>query len=322
MHKGNDDERMLAVGILCAMDRYVPPERLLWSDIGLDVNLPWLRAAGLIDPFRPVDGRRIGREGYEAIKWAEEQKDNDDLRFHAQQCTGSLEQQLRDLRPGEQIRRWRAAIIKSRGFLGGPDESWLYTKLQQIIGDRAPESLPLLTDMLDHDKNGYVRLGIFNILHSVDVCRLRLVGSEAGQAAIAAMGRAVRQGNFKPPLRHTQEDAEQTYRELSGGERNIGLDTRWDWYAYAMGRLYGEELTTNPNYPYGREKAIPEIHDFIDHLSSVDPTFPSWEYTFWGNPADETLHPLFQKKLQRYYEEWQRFKAEHHIITRPFVERH
>jgi hypothetical protein len=42
-------------------------------------------------------------------------------------------------------------------------------------------------------------------------------------------------------------------------------------------------------------------------LTEVDPFFPSWEYALTG--SDEVFHPRFRRKMARYYEQWQRFKA-------------
>src|SRR5438876_5157305 len=58
--------RISAVRILCEMDRFVPKDQLLIPEWGDVYYVKPLKMSGLNNRYVDVDGRRIGKEGYEA----------------------------------------------------------------------------------------------------------------------------------------------------------------------------------------------------------------------------------------------------------------
>jgi hypothetical protein len=272
-----------------------------------------LNIAGRLNPFMIVDGRRIGKEGYEVVRWAAEQTKNKDLRFHARQYSGLLEQDLRNLSLDEQIKQWRDAVVKSKGVLGRDMDAYnLSYILKGVLVARAPESIPPLTNILDGDPNGYVREEALTVIASIDMFRMRLRGTAIGREAIEAVRRAVEKGGLKP-VNITRQEREDHWKWFStlvfddevpflGGSEWIGI-------SIAFEVLYGVKVTRRYNTTPKIQviNVIPEMRQFVTYLTQVDPFFPSWEYTYFGN--DGVMHPHYKQKIARYYEQWKRFKG-------------
>jgi hypothetical protein len=311
VRNGDSYHRAYALKILCDMDRFVPLEKLPVPQIGRSTN-PHARAHGLegkLNRFMIVDGRRIGREGYEAVRWAAEQTKDKDLRFHARQYSGLLEQDLRRLTFNEQIKQWRDAVAKSKGVLGADIDSYnLSYLLKAILIERAPESIPTLIEILERDSNEYVREEALTALALIDTFRMRLRATETGKKAIEAIHMAAGRGGLKP-VHTTQAERESLWKQISAQVFNDEVDIfMWDW-AVALKQLYGVPLALDDSEVF-LSRTLPELRRFVSFLTKVDPYYPSWEFTFVGDLSDTMLHPLFKAKMARYYEQWKRFKAE------------
>lgn len=317
VRQGNSYYRTYALKILCDMDRFVPKDELVVPEIGRSNNKIWeqFRLEGKINQFMVVDGRRIGREGYEAVKWAAEQTKDKDLRLHARDYSGLLEQELRQLSLGEQIKMWRESVVKSKGILGMAgkvDDYNLSQSLKAILIEQAPASIPALIEMLDYESNGYARDEAVTILYQIDTFRMRLRATENGQKAIEAIHRALEQGGLKPFYR-TEEAREKLWRWVYARVFDDEADIFDGTWALALKQLYGVPLELGSGQlgdTTFSSKTLPELRRFATYLTKVDPFFPSWEFTYVGSTSDIVLHPRFKAKMARYYEYWKRFKAE------------
>ena len=312
---GKSYVRLFALNLLCNMDRFVSADQLLIPERG-EYSEPL--AKGRRDQFMLVDGRRIGPEAYAVVKWATEQTKDEDLRFHARNYTGLMEQDLRKLPLSEQLRQWREAVIKSKGVLGfGSDSFTLVHQLGNILVERAPESLPPLIDMLENDKSGYVREEAISVITWVDRYRMRLRGTEVGRGAIEAVQRALERGGLKPT--HTnRERREYLWNQISSQVfDDSDFYTAWPVYAYMLEKLCSAQTTIPGTGGYNpvfkaivTSDASPEWRRFRKYLTELDPFFPSWEYVYVGPADNELLHPRVRQKLIRYLEHWKRFEAE------------
>jgi hypothetical protein len=314
VRKGDSYSRVYALKILCDMDRFVPVEEMAMPEFEGRVYVESLNIAGRLNPFMIVDGRRIGREGYEVVRWAAEQTKNKDLRFHARQYSGLLEQDLRNLSLDEQIKQWRDAVVKSKGLLGRDMDAYnLSHILKGVLVTRAPESIPLLTAILDGDPNGFVREEALSVIASIDMFRMRLRGTAIGREAIEAVRRALEKGGLKPVniTRQERDDHWKWFSTLVFDDEVPFLGaSEWIGISIAFEVLYGVKVTRRYNTTPKIQviNVIPEMRQFVTYLTQVDPFFPSWEYAYFGN--DEVMHPHYKQKIARYYELWKRFKTE------------
>ena len=311
---GDSYHRTYALKILCDLDRFVPLEDLPVPEVGDSIYVKPIKLGGRLDQFMMVDGRRIGKEGFEVVKWASEQTNDKDLRFHARQYSGLLQQDLRQLSLHEQLRQWRETVIKSKGALGADIDKYNLSYLfKAILIEQAPESIPMLIDLVESDSNGYVREEALTVLALVDTFRMRLRRTEIGRKAIEAIHKAVERGDLKP-VHTTKEARDSLWRQLSDGIFNdrvpIHQSSEWSIIAMALEKFYGVKSTKRYYTVQQIIEATPEMQDFVSYLTKVDPYFPSWEYTYVGDARDEILHPRFKQKIARYYEQWKRFKAE------------
>jgi len=313
---GDTYHRTYALKILCDMDRFVPSEDLLFPELGMLIYVRQIGIGGNLNPFMQVDGRRIGKDGFAVVKWAAEQTKDKDLRFHARLYSGLLEEDVRKLPLNEQVKQWRDAVASSKGILsiaGNPDLSNLVHNLQAVLIENAPTSIPLLIDLLNHATDEYVREEMLSIFIGIDSNRLRLRETEVGRQAIEAVKKALEQGRMKP-VYITREKRQEYWRWFSAKVLDDDIDTnhhsRWSVIALALEKFYGVKATvryyTTPEIQV--IKASPEMRQFVTYLTKVDPSFPSWEYTYTGD--DETLHPRFKQKIERYYEQWKQFKRQ------------
>jgi len=314
VRSGELQARIDAVRILCNMDRFVRSGERPLHDKGASISVKPLGILGDVNPFLPVDGRRVGKEGYEAVKWAAEQTGSKDLHFYARLLSGLLKDDLKQLTSEQQFETWRSTIIKSKGIESENDGSYaVYSILGKIIIEKMPDSLPTLVKILEADGNGYVRKETINLLAQADLCRLRLRGTEVGRHAIEEIRKALVRGNLKPVPKN-ERFRDDYWNSLSAqffqDQFRIDMTSTWALYARAFEEFYGVKATvTKGEEPYDLIEARPEIREFVTFLTNLDPNFPSWEYTYCGSPSDEAFHPLFKAKMNRYHEQWVRFQA-------------
>jgi hypothetical protein len=310
------DDAVRAVQLLCRMDKFVPDSALPLPEAGGVIYVRPLKTGGVLNDYMTVDGRRIGKEGLDAVMWAAEQTEHDDLRFHAREASGLLEQDLKRLPLAEQIKEWRRTVVESKGYLGmvgNPDTHTVMFHLSMALIEQAPDSIPPLLEMLESDTNPYVREGIIGVLHLIDSGRVRLRGIKVGREAIEAIQRALAKGNLKPTY-NDREAAQWIWRRWSAefyrDDFYLHNGSEWALLALAFEKFYGEPATKrHRNWPTVELiEAKPEMRQFITYLTDVDPFFPGWEYSLAGANS-QVLHPLFRKKIERYYEYWKRFKA-------------
>ena len=302
------------------MDRFVPLEELPFPEWGTNIYIRHIGTGGNLNPLMQVDGRRIGKDGLEVVKWAAEQTEDKDLRFHARLESGLLEEDLRKLPLNEQVKQWRDAVAKSKGILGIAGDTDLYNLayyLRAVLIENAPISIPPLIELLDHETDGYVREEMLTLFILIDSDRMRLRATEAGRQAIEAVRRALERGRMKP-VYTTREEREKYWQWFSAKVLGDDIDTshhsRWSVIALALQKFYGVKATvqsyTTPTIHV--IQASPEMRQFVTYLTKVDPFFPSWEYTY-ATGDDETLHPRFTQKIERFYEQWKKFKAQQQV---------
>jgi hypothetical protein len=303
--------RLGVLEVLCKMDRFVPADQLIIPDQGyasLEESVP---TKGLFDDSMVVDGRRIGKEAYEAVMQAAEQTRDKGLRFRARLLSGLLERDLRRLPLDEQVRRWRAAVAKDKGAIGETEAGEISFYLGGILAQEAPDSLPLLAEILDKDPNGYVREEAISVIWDVDYARVRLRGTEAGRRAVEAVRRALERGGLKPSF-GSRKERERVWREISAqvfdDELSAHFNIALGVYIQGLEHLYGADVICRRGER--RQDFCPEVRQFVTYLSKVDPYFPSWEYADRPPATSELLEPRFKAKVARYHEQWKNFEAE------------
>lgn len=304
--------RLHALKLLCDMDRFVSTEQLP-SPLDVFQNK---QVNGMLNAFMLVDGRRIGSEAFGIVKWAAEQNEDADLRFYARKYSGLLDKDLVNLSLPEALKQWREAVIECQGREGsGSRASSMMYHLEKILIARAPESLPALTDMLEHDSNSYTREQAIGVIEAIDNRRVRLRGIEQGRRAIEAVRLAIARGELKPTYVKKQwrtylwENLEAQFMRdywFVHDEQNQGISQAWDFYANSLDEIFKTGTTI---FPVKQPDMRPTIRQFVTYLTELDPYYPSWEYIDFGPPWDGLCHPRFQQKMMRYDEAWKRFTA-------------
>jgi hypothetical protein len=281
---GSAIDSINAIWLLCESDRFVPVEEFLLPEIGGFNGVRALKKWGRPDEFMKVDGRRIGKEGVEAVLWAAEQTKDKSLRFFARYYSGLLEEDFRKLSLQEQIRQWRDAVARSKGILGiaGDSEAFiLYQELSLILIEEAPESIPALLSLLEKDSNSYVREDIISKLRLIDSSRVRLRALEVGRKAIEAIHRAIEKGGLKPTYGE-RKDREQLWEEIKAQVFNdefpLHHGSTLSIIALAFEKFYGEKITKRLYTVQELIEAPPEMRQFVTYLTKMDRFFPSWEY--------------------------------------------
>jgi hypothetical protein len=302
--------RLLTLEMLCDMDRFVSIEQIPLG-FGWDRYKELIDTRGEFNSLMTVDGRRIGAEAYTAVMWAAEQTESPALRFQARHFSGLLERDLRRLPLTEQIARWRAAVIKHKGSVWSSEARTVKLFLGDIIAGEAPESLPPLIQILQEDKNDYVRQEAIGVILDVDHVRMRLRGTDLGRAAVDAARGALEKCGMKPDFKNRKACTE-AWDRMSA---NVFDDRRekdyWGLFASALHAYHGvEEVVRQVPRLDGKfdQETTPINRSFIQFLTTVDPYYPSWEYTLLSF-QNEIFEPRFKERVARYYEQWKRFKA-------------
>lgn len=299
VRRGKGYQRLGALKLLCKMDRFVPTERLPEGVPGQPL-FGESEPVGILDMLMVVDGRRIGKEGAEAVRWAAEQTEHDDLRFHAREYSGLLKQEISKLSLEEQLRQWRNSAAKCKGYPGMNDDCRLNELVGYALSEKGAEVIPALIHMLEQDANPYVREEASSVLVMIDRFSMRLRGTEVGRRAIEAMRQAHLRCNHKPYL-NERETCEGNWRDLSAQFFKDERAMNFNWMT-ALDQLYGLGIKDKQLW-----ELSPEGRRFVTYLTEVDPYFPGWE--FYDHTLEYALHPRFKAKWERYYEHWKRFKA-------------
>jgi hypothetical protein len=210
------------------------------------------------------------------------------------------------------IKRWREAVIKCKGALDADfDATILSYHVETILIELAPESLTPLIGILENDSNGYVRESAIGVVNGIDLYRFRLRKTEIGRRAVEATRRALERDDLTPVYRR-RENRENYWKEISERVFNdsAGGQNSWSFCAFALEKFYGIKTTEPVKRRYSMfPDANDEMRRFYTYLTDVDPFFPSWEYSYFGLTGDESFHPQFRRKMERYYAQWQKFKA-------------
>lgn len=300
--------------ILVDMERYVSEEDLP-KGAGDTLGVDELNLHGAINPFTPITGRRIGNQGWDALLWAAKEANDKWFQFFTQYELGFVEAELKALSLSEQIHRWRESVAKTKGTVGNP-ESFIEDALGRLIVEHAPDSLPGVLDLLNHDEDPQVQRAAIGLIREIDVFRFRLRKTQLGMSAIAAVHQAVEHRDIKLNCPSCETPAA-TWTEVSAQffKDDFGLNpgTLGSYYAQMLHTLYGED--TVKIVPVGdvikQEWAIPEINAFITSLTNKDPFFPSWEYTYCAISYSQAFHPKFRIKMDRIEESWKQFRSQH-----------
>ncbi len=288
-----------ALNVLGDMDRFVPQEQFLLPAVRAGIAVIGSGTGGQINPVAPVDGHRIGKQAYEAIRWAGEQTEHKELQFEARVLTGQLKLELENLPMEEQLRRWQESARRSNDVrVVGTGRI-----LKTILSERMLDTIPGLLKAFERGGSQMERWNAIDLFSEADGCRLRLRGTEAGRRAIETirayltkergvtlqrmMGRFLRDEDSEPPY-----------------------FSRWGLYAYALEFIYGDDTAKNFD-PKQIGASKPEFRQFITYLTEKDPYFPSWEYVACGGQVeDEVFQPRFKAKMERYHQAWLQFQAQ------------
>jgi len=304
--------RFWATKILADMDRYVPEEDFPKGAV-VTLGIDELKLRGTIDSFSQITGRRIGNQGYETLQWAANQADDKWLRFFAQEDLGLVKQELNALPIDEQVRRWRDSAVRTKGKVGQP-QNVVQDTLGRLLVERAPDSLPALLNLLNEDRDRYVRGLVVGLIREIDAYRFRLRKTELGRSAIETVHKAVIAAEVKLQCPKCDTPAE-AWAELSEQffKDDFGLNpgSLGAYYAQMLHTLYGENTIrlVQVGDVIRQEWAVPEFTAFLTFLTDRDPFFPSWEYTYFGTSYSQAFNPKFQVKMARFEDAWKAFKA-------------
>jgi hypothetical protein len=313
--RGNSKHwRIEAVKLLCDMDRYVSSMDTPLAEAGGRVVVSPIHEEGYVNPFILVDGRRIGADGHAVVKWAAEQTKDRDLRIYAREYAGLLQKDLEQLPLAQQVSLWQDSSRKSTGGhnTNAVEPYYTFHELSKLFTSEGKSVLPLLSDLLKQEKDEWVRESIISELENIDQYGVRLRATEEGRKAIEAVRAVLAKSNVKPG-RHTREDREARWNEFSA----VVLKDRWEIngnsLAYIIGlafeAFYDEKTIQREPGDTRGPLAKPIIIDFIKFLTSVDPTFPRWEYSYSGFFQNvQVVHPKFKAKMARYHEQWKKFQ--------------
>jgi hypothetical protein len=309
--------RWRAMMLLCNMDRFVPNRDLPVPEANSEIYIQTLDLSGVVNRNVPVDGRRIGTEGYQALQWAAEQTSDKELRFHARDLLDLLADELSRLPLQDKVDRWAKAIERNQGDYGGfvaPDEYIVAGNLYQQLVCEAPESLPILSRLLKTSSNGYVRGATIGLIQEIDVFKVRLRGIPEGQEAIKAVEEAIKKGNIGPGYKQVEYRKElwdrfsgQVLKDDSIDLIGMPLSRSFSLVPLSFDHFFAERNILS-NSPYPELSEPNKWLEFVKFLTAYDPYFPSWEYCHIRRP-DEVLEPRFRVRIDRYHDQWLRFKT-------------
>lgn len=310
---GSSWDAVHALRTLCDMDRYVPASAASLPDFAIRIKVPSLQIAGRINTAVNVDGRRIGPEGLSVLQWASHESSDKMLRTTAQICTGEMHDRLAAMSFSDLLPLWEK-LIKSCFHLepcasDSADRAALGV-LDQVLSERAPESLDALAEVLKTTSHGWVILSAAEVLGTVDITRFRVAQNESGKRLIAAVSAKLDPGNparlFPQGLLQagfTQEHELQVRHEQQASLNSL-LSLAPRYIPSIVAFLAYAHLQHAPNPVWERD---PQIRAFVLYLSASHPDFLSWEYVA-ASVDEEILNSRFQLKMRRFMQEWEKFK--------------
>lgn len=304
-----------ALEVLCDMDRYVPASETPIPTAEGTVRSEALNIDGHVNRFVKVDGRRIGREGYETVQWAMQQTSNRDLSGFARHCSGASREEIDKLPLPQKLEEWKREAKLTDGGHNFRRRLNYYRFFQismSLVEKDGLAAIEPLTDIVNHERNAWVREAAVAKLRNIDLYAIRLRGTSAGTKAIEAVRLAFERGRLKTyatrdaRARGWKEFSDQVLNDKWLRDRNSPLFIT----ALAFEHFYQERVVVRSSFgDIPQEHACSDLVKFVTHLTEVDPTFPGWDYSYSGFYAvTQVLHPAFQKKMARYYEQWKQFK--------------
>lgn len=307
--------RFWAISILARMQCYVPVERQELLPTQED-SVPELNQYGTCNPFAGLDDRRIGNEGYETLLWAANQTDDHELRFDAELETGILKTRVTSLPIDQQVPRWVSTITKAgKLFSAAPTDERAATHryLTQALAEEGEESLPFLLKTLNETSDPWTREAVIFELVEIDYATVRLRAIPLGREAIESIHHALIAGHLRPNLTSAQKRNEfwdQLRRQFYEDDLRLVTNSKWVLYAHAMNVKFGDKTWQPAPESTPAWRLDPKFKAFLTFLTKQDPHFPSWEFAWANDPRDELLNPRFDRKVQRYHDEWVLFLSE------------
>jgi hypothetical protein len=306
-----------ALEVLCDMDRYVPASETPIPTAEGTVRSEALNIDGHVNRFVKVDGRRIGREGYETVQWAMAQSSNRDLSGFARHCSGESREEIDKLPLDQKLEEWKreAKITSAGNSFRRPLNYYRFFQLSMSLTENdGSAAIEPFTDIVNRDRNGWLREAAIEMLRGIDLYAVRLRNTASGKKAIESVRLAFERGGLKPGYA--------TRRARAGGWEEFSdqvLNDNWLQnrnsplfiVALAFEHFYQQPVVVRSSFgDIPQERACAELVKFVTHLTAVDPTFPSWEYSYSGfYSVTQVLHPSFKKKMARYHDEWKKFKG-------------
>jgi hypothetical protein len=334
---GSSNQQIDAVSLLCDMDRFVPmaelpvPEPfghvgpyLGYGYRGLFLGQPYERYYGEYNPYFIVDGRRIGPEGLVAVLWAASQTSNKSLRTFARDCSGLVFDDLRQLGTIDLLAAWRKAVNAGQGYRINLKNEFLPVA-DGILIQRAEESIPLLARVVLEDKDQEVRLHARQVLLRIDLEKVRLRGSEAGNLAITALRESARRHpliEWRTLARTSKPSAQESHREFIEAVDNQTMkdaflrgEPPFGWLARAFADLYGDDTTFSKRTALATFTVVkPDFNQFIAYLTRIDPAFPGWGCSntaikaTYMQPTD-LVRPCFKARVEHLHKYWVEYRT-------------
>ncbi len=305
--------RFWSIRILSDMDRYVPSDDMPVA-ARTTIYVKGI-VSGAVNPFLEITRRRIGAEGVEALRWAADHAKDQEIRSHAQNALGEIGANFGALTLHEVVQQWRATTAQSKGIEsdGLPALPSIESfKLGQVLVERAPDSLPEITEALRNDQNPYVLEYAIFLVKQIDLRRVRLRTIPEGRDAVESAHLVLLHKKLRGDLGTAGERsfkwqtlADQVYND------NFGLApaTEGAFYAHMLHLLYGEDAVITHAGDRMHQAAVPAIRAFFTYLTNKDAYFPSWEYTYTlSDPSLQAFLPKFRQKMDRVDAAWKEFQ--------------
>ena len=310
---GSSVEAQNALNALCRMDEYVAASEAPLPEFNATIRVPSLQIRGRLNTARAMDGHRVGPAGLGAVQWAARHSSHGSVRLAAQICLGELHTKFSAMAFAELVPLWENLVKRCNHLApcnaAGEDRATLAV-LDQVLAERAPESLDALAEMLRPRQNGFLIIEAQAVLGMADQYRVRAGRDESGKKLIRVISAKLDPSNSERlfPVGFLQIGFSQEHEMRWRQERQAALDElstlapRFIPSIVAFAAYAHLQGTLNPVW-----ETNPELRAFVEYLSNSHPDFPSWEYTA-TSPEEEILHPQFEIKMRRFLEEWRKFK--------------
>jgi hypothetical protein len=257
---------------------------------------------GLLSPFVP-DLDRLIPEAREAVRQSM-QSSSTEVRNTARLYCGELSREFSTIPAPELAHRWRSKLFQLRApiyYKSDVTEAGEEVRLlRRALIEKGINGALGLEELLQDERQPLARDLEIDLIAELDSESERLRGSEKGREVVQTIENIVAQEKLE--LYSTKQLKQEYLKSLRGRFYNDEylLSEHWDWsdmLLYGFNKYFDESIS------------VPDrarVRDFVAYLTSIDPTYPSWEFVSSGSQED-MLHPRFRSKIKRYHEAWIKF---------------